>query len=180
MKETRLRRVVLVGFMGSGKSTVGRLVADQLGWRFVDFDETIEAEAGVSIPDMFSTRGEGHFRSVEQRVADKLLTLERVVLGSGGGWAAKPGRLDELPVGTETFWLRVTAEEALRRVDQQGGNRPLLAGSDALETATRLVEERAPRYARADWAVDTTSVSVEDVTAQILGILRNRYPYIRT
>lgn len=175
---TDLGRILLVGFMGSGKSCVGRPLARALDWRFVDFDEAIAAEEGRSVPEIFRTVGEAHFRRAEARVGRRLLGEDRVVLASGGGWAAAPGRLDALPPGTATFWLRVSADEAVRRVGAAAALRPLLAAPNADERATRLLEEREPFYRLADWAVDTDGRSVEDVTAEILGILRRKYPAV--
>ena len=103
-----LRRVVLVGFMGAGKSSVGRVLARRLGWSFVDFDEAIEEQEGVAIREIFAGDGGERFRALEDAVARRLLERERVVLASGGGWGAVPGQLDGLPAGTETFWLQVT------------------------------------------------------------------------
>ncbi len=180
MSSSTLRRIVLVGLMGSGKTAVGREIAKRIGWTFLDFDEEIEVEVGTTVAEMFETRGEAYFRSIEERVANKLLSREGVVLGSGGGWAAEPGRLDGLPSGTETFWLRVTAEEAVRRASRHPEKRPLLAGSDPLGAALKLLAERTPQYECADWTVDTVGLSVEDVATQISEILEQRYPKTRT
>lgn len=172
------RRVLLVGFMGSGKTSVGRAVADRLGWRFIDFDDEIVSDAGASIPEIFGRHGEPHFRELEARVAERLLEETEVVLGSGGGWGAVPGRLTDLPEGTEPFWLRVSAPTAVGRAASRPGTRPLLAGSDPLAAATRLLAEREPFYREARWAVDTEDSSVEDVSSRILEILTREHPGI--
>ena len=96
-----------------------------------------------------------------------MLALTRVVLGSGGGWAARPGRLEGLPEGTLSVWLRVGWREALRRTNGQPGRRPLIAGSDPSDGVRMLLERREPMYAAADLGVDTEGYSVEDVTARI-------------
>jgi shikimate kinase len=174
-----LDRVLLIGFMGSGKTSVGRAVAAGLGWRFEDFDHAIEAQEGCSVAEIFAQRGEAGFRAVEEQVADRLLRERHVVLASGGGWAAAPGRLANLPAGTATFWLQVSAPEALRRAGAAAGTRPLLDRPDAHEEAIRLIARRAPYYKDATWAVDTERSSVEDVSARILGILAEAYPGTR-
>ncbi|MGD2045475.1 MAG: shikimate kinase [Gemmatimonadota bacterium] len=172
-------RVLLVGFMGSGKSSVGRAVAERLGWRFVDFDDEIVAEAGTSIPDIFRGKGEPHFRELENRVARRLLAEKGVVLGSGGGWGAVPGRMSsEVPEGTASFWLRVSAPTAVKRAAGEPGARPLLAGPDPLEEASRLLSERERFYAEAQWTVDTEHCTVEDVAARILEILKREHPEV--
>lgn len=171
-----LERVLLVGFMGSGKTSVGRSLAYRLGWRFVDFDDEIVAAAGASVADIFAERGEPWFRDAEARVADRLLGEHNVVLGSGGGWAAaSEGRLLDLPRGTASFWLKVSPEEAVRRAASEGGVRPLLDRPDPEAAARALLAERGPRYAEARWTVDTEGSSVEDVTAGILEILAREF-----
>jgi shikimate kinase len=166
--------------MGSGKTSVGRALARRLGWRFEDFDEAIEREEGASVAEIFATRGEPYFREVERRVGERLISGQQVVLAAGGGWAATPGRLTSLPLGTASFWLEVSPAEAIRRAGRQPGTRPLLASDDPLGAASRLVEERSRWYADAEWKVDTDRSTVEDVSAGILGILVRAYPGIRT
>jgi shikimate kinase len=173
-----LRRVLLVGFMGAGKTSVGRRVAVALDWRFVDFDDAVEARAGKSIAAIFAEEGEEHFRILEERVARDLLDEEGVVLGSGGGWSARSGRLEELPEGTATVWLRVSAKEALKRTASQPGQRPLLAEPEPLKRAEGLLAERVPYYGRAGWTVDTERSTVEDVSARVLEILAREFPEI--
>jgi shikimate kinase len=174
-----LDRVLLIGFMGSGKTSVGRRLARALGWRFVDFDDAIEAEAGATVAEIFAGRGGPAFREIEARVAEDLLRERQVVLASGGGWAAAaPGRVRAVPPGTATLWLRVSPEEAVRRAGASG-TRPLLARPDALQEAQRLLANRHPYYAEARWTVDTERSSVEDVTTRVLEILVREYPEIR-
>lgn len=177
---TEIRRVLLVGFMGSGKSTVGPLLADALGWRFVDFDDAVEAREGATIPELFRTRGEAYFRDAEARVAAELLQERDVVLGSGGGWAAVPGRLESLPAGTVSVWLKVGAEEAVHRSGGQAGRRPLLEGGDPLAKARRLLADRLPAYRTAELAVDTQGRSPEDVVQEIVVLLDSHHLNTRT
>lgn len=163
--------MVLVGFMGAGKTTVGRHLARRLGWRFVDMDAAIESKLGASVTDIFERYGEGRFRDMEEKTADGLLGESRVVIASGGGWAARPGRLGRMPDGTASIWLEVHPEEALRRVGHEAGRRPLLEVGDPMTAARSLLEERAEHYARADLRVDTTGRSIDDVIERILEIL---------
>jgi len=168
----RDRRILLVGFMGSGKSTVGPLLARALSWPFLDADACVEAEEGRTIRDIFRDEGEPYFREVERRVTDSLLSRSEVVLASGGGWAGVPGRLRTLPKGTVSVWLRVSAEVAVARTG--GGDRPLLDGPNALEAARRLLRVREAAYAEADVEVDTDERTPEDVSATILALLERR------
>lgn len=153
------QRVVLVGFMGSGKSTVGRLLARRLGWTFLDLDEEIEARACMSVEDLFRTRGEEAFRALERDAGAEALTRSATVLAPGGGWSLEPGRLQQLPAGTLTVWLKVSPETAVRRATGHGRVRPLLAGPDPVERARGLLGQREPVYARAALQLDTERAS---------------------
>lgn len=167
---TDIRRVVLVGFMGSGKSTVGPLLAEALSWRFVDFDDRIERDEGRSVRRIFEEEGEPWFRALEERVARSLLEEPEVVLGSGGGWAAVPGRLRALPSDTLTVWLRVSPDVAVVRTGA-AADRPLLAGADPLGAAVELLAARSPAYAEATVEVDTDGRTPLDVSRTVLALL---------
>lgn len=162
--------------MGSGKSSVGADLAGRLGWRFADADDVVEREQGILIPDIFSKLGEPRFRELEHEVTQALLMEEHVVVASGGGWAAVPGRLDDLSRGTTTVWLRVSAEEAVRRAGTQPHYRPLLRGPDALAATQELLLLRTPLYARSEYEVDTEGFSVEDVSIRVMELLRLNEP----
>lgn len=160
-----VRRVVLVGFMAAGKTSVGRELAERLGWRFIDFDAEIERRAGRSVPELFSQEGEAAFRRMEADLTRELAGLSHVVLAPGGGWVAQPGLLDQLGAGSLVVWLRLSAEEAVRRSEAAPGARPLLAGHEPLAAARRLLESREGSYARANWTVDVEDRTVEEVVA---------------
>ena len=149
------KRVILIGFMGSGKSAVGRRLARHLGWRFVDMDREITTEAGRSVAAIFRAEGESGFRHREQSVGERLQKVDRLVISSGGGWPCVPGRLEGLAPGALTIWLQVSADEALRRVGRSRTRRPLLEVEDPEATARELLARREKFYGRADWAVET-------------------------
>ena len=157
--------------MGSGKSSVGADLAGRLGWRFADADGVLEREQDILIPDIFSKLGEPRFRELEHEVMQALLMEEHVVVASGGGWAAVPGRLNDLPAGTTTVWLRVSAEEAVRRARTQPHYRPLLREPDILAGAQELLLLRTPLYARSEYKVDTEGFSVEDVSIRVMELV---------
>lgn len=157
--------------MAAGKSTVGRLLAETLGWSFLDFDEEIVRREGRTVAQIFREQGEAAFREMEARLTAALSSVRRTVLAPGGGWVLRPGNLQHLPHGTRTVWLRVSAEEAVRRARAAGTDRPLLdSADDPVAAARRLLRIREPLYGRADFTLD-----VEDMTpAQIVsGIIRN-------
>jgi shikimate kinase len=162
---------LLVGFMGSGKSTVGSVLARHLGWRFADVDANVERTQSMPVSQVFSRLGEARFREREDAATPALLREADVVVASGGGWAARAGRLDELPSGTIAVWLVVGVEEAVRRVGAQPGKRPLLEGADPLAAARELLSIRTPMYARATHEVDTEGLSVEDVSILVMRTL---------
>jgi shikimate kinase len=158
--------------MGAGKSTIGPLLARALGWEFLDVDAELVRRSGVSVPGWFERFGEARFREEEARLTTELCARERLVLAPGGGWAAHPGGLDTLPPGTGLVWLRVSAEEAVRRCSAEPGARPLLAGPDPLEHARRILAEREACYARAHYAIDVDGRTPAALTTEIIGWLK--------
>jgi shikimate kinase len=165
-------RCVLIGLPGAGKTTVGRDLAEQLGWRFVDVDSEIVRLSGRSIADMFRTDGEKAFRAMELRLTAELSSGSRIVVAPGGGWAAQPGAIDGLPAGTGTVWLRVSPEEAIRRLGGSPQDRPLLAGADPLGALRQLAHERQEHYSRANLVVDVDGLAAADISRTISEWLR--------
>ena len=170
------RRILLVGFMGSGKSTVGPLLGDELGWRYVDADEVVEARAGRPIARIFREDGEAAFRRLEDEVTRGLLTESSVVIASGGGWPCAEGRLDAVGEGGLSIWLRVRPDTALQRTREQARiwktERPLLSVERPLERIRELLRQREPFYGRADWTVSTEGRSPREVARMVLDRLR--------
>lgn len=170
------RAVVLVGMMGSGKSSVGKRLGARLGLPFVDADTEIETAAGMSIPDIFAQRGESEFRDGERRVIARILTTRSpLVLATGGGAymnADTRARIAELGI---SIWLRADFEVLMRRVRKRS-NRPLLQTADPEATMRRMLAEREPVYAQADITLisrdDPHEVVVEDALFALDRLLR--------
>lgn len=162
-----IRRVLLVGFMGSGKTHVGRALASRLGWAFSDFDEGVENASGLPIPEIFCQHGEAHFRELEGEVGLVLLQKEGFVLASGGGWPTVAGRMESLPEDTLTVWLKVSPEEAIRRAGKEGSSRPLLAVEDPLARARELLAQRVVHYEKADLVLDSLEGEPQELARRI-------------
>jgi shikimate kinase len=160
-------RIVLVGFMGSGKSTVGPLLAARLGWGFRDLDAWIEARAGRSVAELFG-EGEEAFRRLEVEAArDAGALTSHVVAAGGGAFAAAETRALLRSGRACAVWLRCGLAALLARIPGDG-SRPL-AGSR--ETMAALLAEREPSYRLADWTVDTTTAAPDEVARRIVGIV---------
>lgn len=157
------QRVVLVGFMASGKSTVGRHLAKRLGWRFSDMDESIAASAGRSISELFAAEGEAAFRAREANEAQRLLGERQVVVASGGGAFAEAGTRELLRTNAFTVYLQCALAEIERRIGD-GARRPLARNRGIIPD---LLKAREDAYAMADWRIDTTSVDAATVARRI-------------
>ena len=170
------RVICLTGFMGSGKSTVGRLLASQLAWRFADLDAEIERESGLSISQIFAQKGEAVFREIEHQCLTRVLGSAsarntRLVLALGGGTFTQarntalirePGAAQR---GAAVIWLDCSAEELLRRCVLMG-DRPLFRDEASFR---RLYEERLPYYRQADYRVESGGEPMR-VVEQILAL----------
>jgi shikimate kinase len=166
-----VRRVVLVGFMCSGKTRVGAELARLLGWAHVDLDREIEAHAGLRVAEIFARFGEPRFRDLEAEATERVAGRERVVLSPGGGWITRPDLLDRLGPGTLSVWLTVTPRTVLARAARSPGERPLLAGPDPGAAVARLLAEREPLYARARLAIPTDGASPRGVARRIAALV---------
>jgi len=164
-------RILLVGFMASGKTTIGRLVADRLGWGFVDFDAEIEQRTGTPVPEIIRRFGEPEFRAYEAELTREVAGLEHVVLAPGGGWITNPELLDYFGDETLVVWLCISPEEAVRRARVDLSKRPLLAAPDPVARARMLLREREPLYRMADVAVDVDGRDADEIADEIVGML---------
>lgn len=144
--------------MAAGKTTVGRLLAERLGWRFVDLDDLISETEGRSPGALIRDEGEAAFRALERDFTRSFAGVRGVVLAPGGGWTLDPANAAALGPGTVRVWLRISAAEAVRRALAEGVDRPLLgpegANAPRLERAEALLAERTPVYSTAEIAVD--------------------------
>jgi shikimate kinase len=164
-------RIVLVGLPGAGKSTVGRLVAERLGWMFVDLDRVIEEEAGATVAAIFAAEGEEGFRAREReatrRIADQGVPL---VLAPGGGWVEDPQNLRSLGEGVISVHLRVSVPVALSRIATSGQVRPLLGAPDPAFRLEELRRRREPLYLQSNHTLSVDSMTPDDLAASIVAI----------
>jgi len=157
------RRVVLVGFMGSGKTAVAPALAALLGWEHLDMDVEIERQTGLAVAEIFRQRGEAAFRAEERALAVRLASREGLVIAAGGGAFAHPATREALRRDAATVWLRCDLETVMSRIPDDG-SRPL-AGSR--ETIAALFAAREPSYRLADWAFDAARLPPEALAREI-------------
>ena len=151
------RSVVLVGMMGAGKSTIGRRLSARLHLPFLDADTEIEVAAGMSIPDIFETHGEPHFRDGEARVIARLLDGGPAVIATGGGAFMREETRNRIRDKAISMWLKADADVILRRVKRRA-DRPLLQNADPAAVIARLIEARHPFYEQTDILIDSRDV----------------------
>lgn len=165
------RHVLLVGLPGSGKSTVGRLVADGLPAPLIDIDGLLVREMGMPVSQIFGMVGEAGFRAMERDAVNAAQGGSPGVIVPGGGWAAQPGQLEAAMATSLAVYLRCLPATAARR-SQEGEVRPLLAGVDPAQRMRALLEEREQFYLLAPHHVDADRAQPEAVAAQVLQLAR--------
>jgi shikimate kinase len=164
---------VLVGMMGAGKSTIGRRLAARLRLPFLDADIEIEAAAGMSIPDIFETHGEPHFRDGEARVIARLLDGGPAVIATGGGAFMREETRNRIRDKAVSIWLKADVEIIMKRVKRRA-DRPLLKTEDPTATVSRLLEAREPVYGTADLTIGSRDVPHDRVVDECIDALRAR------
>lgn len=165
------RHIVLVGLPGSGKSTVGKLVAEALGAPLIDIDGLLVREMGMPVVQIFGMVGEPRFREMERDAVKAAQAREPCVIVPGGGWAAQPGQLQAAKQSSLVIYLKCQAATATKR-SEQGETRPLLAGVDPVQRMRSLLEEREPYYRKADHQVETENSPAEAVAAEVMALAR--------
>jgi shikimate kinase len=157
----------LVGFMGTGKSTVGRLVARRIGFKQIDSDHEIEHLQGRSIAEIFAAEGEAAFRGMERAFIENGHPAERTVIACGGGLVVQPGMLEQLRSKGVVICLHASLETVLERT-QRHRNRPLLEVDDPMARIRELYAEREPVYRRAGSLILTDARPLNDIVAHVL------------
>jgi shikimate kinase len=164
--------ITLIGYRGSGKSTVARLVAERLGWDAVDADQVLEQRAGCSIREVFELEGEAGFRDREVAVLDELARRRCCVIAAGGGAVLRPENRAAMRRAGLTVWLVASPETVQRRIEADpttAGRRPPLTTLVGIDEVRRLLADREPHYrACADVTIETDSCPPEQVADQIV------------
>lgn len=183
IRENLRQPIVLVGMMGAGKSRIGALLASALAVPFYDSDHEVTLASGMQVADIFATYGEAAFRDCEEKVLARLVQQGTVsaVIATGGGAFARDETRDLLEKTSLTLWLRAAVPVLLKRVALRADKRPLLAGQSAEAVLTRLLETRAPMYARAAVTVDSHDVppqeTVDAIIKAVAAFLRQKNPH---
>ncbi len=160
--------IILTGFMGTGKTAVGKRLAKRLGWRFVDVDQLIEETAGLSIPQIFTERGEAVFRRLERRCISRVVRGRQQVVATGGGAFVDPQSRARLRASGSVICLSARPHVILERIGRKVAARPMLAGAaNPLARIKQLLAQRAGAYAKADLTIDTSDLSIDEVMEQI-------------
>lgn len=171
-----MRNVVLIGFMGTGKTSTGKMLAQRLGCAFIDMDVKIEEEAGMTIPEIFAQFGEDHFRQLEHELAVKLSSRRNAVISTGGGTVKNPANVEALKSSGVMVCLKANVDTVLERT-QSRGTRPVLDKEDKgdrRQAVEKLLQEREALYEQADFTVDTSDLSPLQVVEIITKTLKTR------
>jgi XRE family aerobic/anaerobic benzoate catabolism transcriptional regulator len=165
----RGRRVALVGLRGAGKSTLGRMLAQHLGWPLIELDHVVEEDYGASIPDLIEMAGTATFRRHERGALERVITgHEAAIITTAGGIVADPKTYSLLLRRTHTVWIKAAPEDHMSRVMAQGDFRPMAQNRGAMADLVAILEARRADYARAEAEVDTSGDGVEQSFAKLL------------
>lgn len=174
--ETPKHRLTLIGYRATGKTTLARLLAERLGWEWIDADVEIERRAGKSIRRIFAEEGEPAFRDLEAQVVADLCQRDKLVIAAGGGAPLRLENRQAMQAGGRVIWLTAAPETILARMSgdaSTASRRPNLTDKTPLDEIVELLRTRAPIYQEtADFRVDTEGKSPEELTAEILILLK--------
>jgi XRE family transcriptional regulator, aerobic/anaerobic benzoate catabolism transcriptional regulator len=165
-------RVALIGLRGAGKSTLGRLAAKRLRWKFIELNREVESESGFSMAEIFRLYGQEGYRRLELNALRKITARrEPMILATGGGIVSEPTTFELLVSSFFTIWLKASPEEHMARVRQQGDLRPMANERAAMDELRTILSTREPFYARADAVIDTSGRSVDSGANEILEVI---------
>lgn len=170
--------ITLIGYRGCGKSSVGRLLAERLGWSCADADEEIERDSNRSIRQIFTEQGELAFRDLEEKTIARLLEREELILAAGGGAVLRESTRQRMKAAGPVIWLTASPETLLERIGNDastGQRRPDLTSQGGLAEIRTLLEQRTPLYrSTADMQIDTEGLSLEEIADRLVDGLSHR------
>ncbi len=169
------KNIVLIGFMGTGKSEVGKELAGKMGYAFIDTDDLIEKREGISISDIFEKYGESYFRKVESEIIEEVSKKDGVVISTGGGAVIRPENIENLKRNGIMICLTASPEiiyERTRNIDI----RPLLKTDDPDKRIRELLKEREKYYSIAEITIDTTNIETQGIVNMILERVGTGHP----
>ncbi len=169
-----VRRIVLLGYMCSGKSTVGASLARRLGWGYLDFDVEIEQREGRSLQALIADEGEEALRQREAALTEEAAAAAGVVLAPGGGWITRPEMLAALGDDTLSVWLRISPGETVRRLREDTIDRPFRDHPDPTGMVAEMLAEREPLYRLADLNIPTDGRPPEALAFEVEQVVRTR------
>jgi shikimate kinase len=170
--------IVLIGYRGAGKSTVGANLASRAGMDFVDTDDLVEKHQGASIREIVASSGWDHFRAVEKKIIGEVSQKDNLIIAPGGGAVLDPENVRSLKENGLIIWLKADREILCQRIERDSrtvGSRPTLTGKGAVEEFGEVMAIRNPLYERAaDAKIDTAGLNVEEVVEAVLSTIRER------
>lgn len=166
------KNIVLVGFMGTGKTEVGKNLAKKLNMDFIDTDELIEKKEKDRIVRIFQVKGEEYFREVEEEIIEKVSKCKNCVIATGGGALIREKNYLNLKKNGILICLVATPEEIYRRTIPKKDRPLLLKSKNVIETIKELLKTREPYYSKADYKIDTTKKSIDEVVEEIIRIIK--------
>jgi XRE family aerobic/anaerobic benzoate catabolism transcriptional regulator len=170
--EVRRGRIALIGLRGGGKSTLGPLLADELGVPFIELDREIERQSGMALTELFEMFGQATFRRMERAALEATLEENpRFVLATGGGLVTEPSTFELLLTSCLTVWLRAKPDDHMNRVVEQGDLRPISGNTRAMEDLISILSSREPLYAKADVTLDTAGQTPQQSLRSVLKML---------
>lgn len=170
METPKFRNIILIGFMGTGKTVVGRALAERLRWKFMDTDRLIEERAGKSIPEIFAESGEEAFRKMEGEIARELPTMRHCVIATGGGFPLREENRRAAMDAGRVILLVASPEEIWHRIGQSR-HRPLLQVENPMDRIRQLLAERSAAYDAIPTRISTDRRAPEALAAEILELL---------
>ncbi len=166
------KNIILIGFMGTGKSTVGIKLAERLKMQFIDMDREIEKLTGMSIPMLFKKHGEIRFRSEEQLMSQKLGRCSNLVIATGGGVVLNSENVEALRNSGILICLDADPRVILARVNRKKGSRPLLKKNLGAEDIEKMLNDREDYYALADYRIDTSGKEMDKIVQEIIQLVK--------